>query len=104
MRLMRHASMDTTMEHYTDVHVLDLHGAVAAAGGLCQKPAMSTARTPPEGAKPRRTDGGDAGRTEARATAQERAPEAGNGPEGKWWAHRDSNPRPRACEARALTN
>src|SRR5262245_28389267 len=72
--LARHASIDLTMEHYTDVYALDLRGAVEKAAppprlaAACQKPGYS----PPLPASTGPTDGADAVSTEWAPDAENR--------------------------------
>src|SRR5262245_24736147 len=74
--LARHASIDLTMEHYTDVYALDLRGAVEKAAppsrlaAACQKPGDS----PPHHASPSLND-------VAQTVGAESVPDAENEPE-----------------------
>ena len=105
-RLMRHSSMDVTMESYTDAHLLDLHGAAerAADGGHGKKSAVSPAKSPPEAAELGVTAATGGASTDHEPGGGKDAKNAGSPAIRRWWAQRDSNPRPRACEARALTS
>ncbi len=82
--LARHANVETTMKHYTDLRLLDLHGAaeavVSGGGVLAPMLAPAPAATPRRGALPRVTSEGAKAAEGTRQTPRNSRSEASNRP------------------------
>ena len=78
--LARHASVETTMQQYTDLHLLDLHGAAEAVHNgeslLAPMLAPKPVSTPPNASSRCTTGGGDPGKVLPRAKPRRMREEA----------------------------
>jgi integrase len=104
-RIMRHSDPKLTSTTYTRPASTDLRAAIESAAPACLSPACPI----PPGERgslssPDGVEGGDDEQSDSRENGQRGRVRPRNSRRESEWAQQDSDLRPRACEARALTN